>query len=68
MGGESPKPQTLNPKPPEKEIAQVAAAIEEASEQGDLRDIDVSCSGVPAESVIPVGSDLHPGLHRVGKP
>ncbi|CAE6922516.1 unnamed protein product [Symbiodinium natans] len=46
------------------EIAQVAAAIEEASEQGDLRDIDVSCSGVPAESVIPVGSDLFQHVHK----
>ena len=38
-------------------------ALEEEADQGLSRDIEVSCSGVPAEAVVQVGSEFFQHVH-----
>lgn len=46
------------------DIDKIADALQAASEEGDVRDIDVSCSNVDAESIVAVGSDLFQHVHK----
>ena len=46
------------------EAEKIQSAIAQEAEQGSTRDIDVSCSGVPAESIVQVDTEFFQHVHQ----